>query len=262
MQTYKEEHRIQWHEIDAAQNLRYYAFMNLAGEAANKHADVLGFGYDDLIGENQVWVMSRVHIKFNRAPKWREKTYFETWHKGRSGLFWLRDFEMRDENGDVAVCATTSWVVMNFETRRIERKAAFESKPSVAESSYEKDAIAEPCDKIVPPAGVALELLREHKVKYSDIDFNLHANNAKYFEWVMDSIPIDVLKRFMVVDFKLNFITEARFDDTVKILCAQKFPTTEGGIGDIANDEEKVLYFQGERDGALIFQAEIQMKKR
>lgn len=253
MQSYREEHIVQWHEIDAAQNLRYYAFMNLAGEAANKHADLLHFGYDDLIGDNQVWVMSRVHIKYNRPPKWREKCTFETWHKGRSGLFWLRDFVMRGEDGEVAVVATTSWVVMNFKTRRIERKATFESQESVTESVNTKDAIAEPCDKILPPDNTSLTPLREHRVKYSDIDFNFHANNAKYFEWVMDTISLDVLKEYMVVDFKLNFITEARFNDTVKISCAEKEP--QQGC-------DKVLYLQGEREGSLIFQAELQLVKR
>ena len=58
---------VTWHQTDIREEMRPSAFLNIAQELANFHADKLGFGYDDLIKSEQVWVLSRIRVKFNRA---------------------------------------------------------------------------------------------------------------------------------------------------------------------------------------------------
>ena len=44
-----------------------------------------------------------------------------TWHKGMQGLFFLRDYQIRDEAGEVLVNSTSSWVIMEKDQRRMLR---------------------------------------------------------------------------------------------------------------------------------------------
>lgn len=245
MLSCKLNYKIQWHQIDAKMELRPFSFMNMAQELANNHADIAGFGYETLIKHNYIWVLSRMDIKIINPPKWGDDVTVETWHKGKRGLFWARDFEMKDREGNVLLAATSMWVIMNTQTRRIERRAAIEDITGIHDCTLERDAIAESCDKINTPAD--LEFVREHKVMYSDIDFNLHANNAKYIEWVMDSISIEELKEYKVKDIRINYNLEARFNDTI-IISKKEL-------------ENNTLYIQGERDNHLIFQTLIEREK-
>lgn len=118
----KESRNITCYETDAAGNLKPYAFMNLAQEIASQDALGLGFGYEQLIKKQTIWVLSRVTVKILRPPVWREPVVMETWHKGENGIFWLRDFLIRnrDETEDL-VQATSSWLIIDVKTRRIQR---------------------------------------------------------------------------------------------------------------------------------------------
>ena len=49
MIRYTENHTVTCYETDASWRLKPCSFMNLAQEAAGRHAVYLGFGYDDLI---------------------------------------------------------------------------------------------------------------------------------------------------------------------------------------------------------------------
>ena len=95
------------YNADASWRLKPASFMDLAQEAANRHANVLGFGYDDLIASRTAWVLSRMHIDFVDTPKWRDEVTLQTWHKGLNRLFFLRDFIMTDKEGRPKVKATT-----------------------------------------------------------------------------------------------------------------------------------------------------------
>ena len=72
MIRYIEKVTIPCYDTDAAWRLKPASFMNIAQEAAGRHAVHLGFGYDDLIKSNTAWILSRVHVEFVDTPKWRE----------------------------------------------------------------------------------------------------------------------------------------------------------------------------------------------
>ena len=72
MKKYTEQHTVACYDTDSSWRLKPAAFMNLAQEAAGRHAVYLGFGYDDLIKTNTAWILSRVHVEFLDTPLWRE----------------------------------------------------------------------------------------------------------------------------------------------------------------------------------------------
>ena len=119
MIKYIENITVPCYDTDASWHLKPSSFMNLAQEAAGRHAVHLGFGYDDLIKTNTAWILSRVHVEFLDTPKWREDITLTTWHKGLNRLFFLRDFLVTDAGGYERIKATTSWLVLNLETRRL-----------------------------------------------------------------------------------------------------------------------------------------------
>ena len=201
------------YETDASWRLKPASFMDLAQEAAGQHAVYLGFGYDDLIKTNTAWILSRVNIHFIDTPKWREEVTLTTWHKGLDRLFFLRDFIMTDKDGRERVKATTSWLVLNLETRRLVRDPKLMEEGTVCG----EHVLETPADKVQMPKDVEPELAMEHVVAYSDVDMLGHTNNAMYMQWSMDAVEYDLVSERSVKELTINFNHETKAGDKVAI---------------------------------------------
>ena len=220
MLKYTQDFHIPCYNTDAAWRLKPAAFMDLAQEAAGLHAVELGFGYEDLIKNNTAWILSRVNIKFVDTPLWRDDVTLTTWHKGANRLFFLRDFIMTDKDGKERVKATTSWLVLNLETRRLVRDPMLMEEGTVCT----ENVIETPADKVQMPKDVPAELVLEHAVAYSDVDMNNHTNNAMYMQWAMDAVDYEIASAKAVKEITINFNRETKAGDVVAIYraCVEK----------------------------------------
>jgi acyl-ACP thioesterase len=193
--------------------LKPAAFMDLAQEAANLHATRLGFGYDEMIESKSAWVLSRMRVVFEDTPKWREEVSLMTWHKGLDRLFFLRDFLMTDKEGNPKIKATTSWLVINLQTRRLVRDPKLLDEGTICSDNV----LENPADKVVMPKDAEPQLIVEHVVGYSDLDMNGHANNARYMQWAMDAVNYEISSVKPVKEFTINFNHEVKPQETVSI---------------------------------------------
>ena len=187
--------------------------MNLAQEAAGQHAVYLGFGYDDLIVSNTAWILSRLNIKFLDTPLWRDEITLTTWHKGLNRLFYIRDFVLTDKDGKERVKATTSWLVMNLENRRLVRDPKLVDMDGICTD----DAIETPADKVQMPKDVEAVYVMDHRVSYSDVDTNGHTNNAMYMQWAMDTVEYEIASTRPVKEVTINFNHETKAGDIVSL---------------------------------------------
>ena len=199
------------YQTDPKGLLKPTAFMDMAQEIAYWAAEALGFGYDNLHVHHTAWVLARMHIRFLRPIHWRDSVTLYTWHKGASGLLYLRDFLLRDTNGETAVAATTSWVVMDELTRRLVRPEDLKQLLQVEQTDH---AIAEPAPKVA--LSNEMELVGDHIVTHAEIDINAHTNNAKYVAWAIDALPIDVAAS-PIKELCINFIKETIQGDCVQL---------------------------------------------
>ena len=242
MLKYTQNFHVPCYNTDAAWRLKPAAFMDLAQEAAGLHAIELGFGYEDLIKNNTAWILSRVNIKFVDTPIWRDDITLTTWHKGANRLFFLRDFIMTDKEGKERVKATTSWLVLNLETRRLVRDPMLMEEGTVCS----ENVIETPADKVQMPKDVPAELVLEHAVAYSDVDMNNHTNNAMYMQWAMDAVDYEIASTRAVKEITINFNRETKAGDVVSIYraCVEK----EDGLH---------VYVEGKVEDASSFCVEI-----
>lgn len=206
-----QDHIITCYEADANQLMRPTAMLDLMQEAANVNASTLGFGYDEMINSNTAWVLSRIHVKFINTPKWRQEVNLKTWHKGVSKLFYLRDFILSDKEENPLVVATTSWLIIDLNTRRLVRNK------DLALSDTAMDAIPTPADKVVMPVDIEPELVRKHPVTWSEIDANGHVNNVKYAVWAIDAVTPEDVKEKPLKEILINYDAEVIPMDVVKI---------------------------------------------
>ncbi len=204
-EKYSEQRVISCYEADANHNFRPTAMLDLMQEAAGRDASVLGFGYDDMIGSNTAWVLSRTRVVFHKNPKWRDTVNLKTWHKGANRIFYLRDFVLDSQDGVRLVSATTSWLIIDLASRRMVRNTTLAEN---FDNSGMGHAIEEPADKVVLPKDSQLELVHTHKVVWSDIDTNGHVNNVKYAVWALDAVDFEIAKGMELKEMLINYDSE------------------------------------------------------
>ena len=237
MNKFIQNFNIPSYNVDMSWRLKPASFMDLAQEAANQHATILGFGYDDLIASRTAWVLSRMHVEFTDTPKWREDMTLTTWHKGLNRLFFLRDFLMTDKEGKPRVKATTSWLVINLDTRRLVRDPQLLEDGTICS----ENVLETPADKVVMPKDAEVNLVMEHAVAYSDLDMNGHVNNAMYMQWAMNAVNYEISSEKPVKEFTINFNHEIKPQETVSIYKAivekedGRHVFVEGKVGELSS---------------------------
>ena len=242
----KNELTISCYNTDCSFRMKPSAFMDFAQEMAYHAAGMFNFGYEDLQKQGTVWVLSRMHVHFHKMPMWQDNVNMTTWHKGLEGLYFLRDFRMDDKDGNPVVAATSSWVVINKETRRFVRSDELESM--FDESAICKDnAIATPAPKVMMPRGIEPEKVGEHIVSYSDVDFIGHTNNARYIVWAMDSVDYEITSKRTLKDLVINFSHETTQGQLVELFRHQV---------ETDNDELKFI-IEGKADSKTAFCVEL-----
>ena len=199
-------------DTDLNGNAKITSICNYLQEIAGKHVDLINQGIDDLKSNNLAWVLSRLILKIDRLPKWKEEIEIETWSTGTDGLFGNREFRIVDSTGKTLAIAGSSWLVINITNKRPVRPHKIVEKMPI---NPESPLFDYPLPKITINNDFDTE--EEIHVQYSDIDINQHVNNVKFVEWVIDSCPIEFLTQKQIRELEINFMHEAKLNETLSI---------------------------------------------
>ena len=232
------------YQVDSRERLRPSAFLDLAQYMAVYGADRLKFGDEQLRPYGCTWVLARQHVRFERPVTHKEPCRILTWHKGLKGLFFIRDYQLLGADGEPSVNSTSSWVVMNIEERRVARTDFLSDIVSLDPQSTDF-AIEAMAPKVSLPRGEELQLIGTHVVRWSDVDYNQHANNVKYTVWAMDALPEELVCGKMLRELTINFNKEARPGETVELwhcLAPDCAHIVEGRAGDHQVFVERLLF--------------------
>jgi len=182
-------------------------------EIAWRHATIGGFGYQQLNEKGQFWVLSKVKVQIDRYPQWNDELHLHTWSKEPELLTAYRDFIGYDQHGVQMFKATSAWHILNVATGRPQRVDELKQRFPIPENLH---AIECKLEKLpAPESEITGEPL---KVVLSDIDMNLHVNNTRYIQWVLDSFPHDFAQSHKIVEIEVNFLQQAKLGDRYYIV--------------------------------------------
>jgi len=217
MIIYERTYPVNVYETDIKGELSPVSLFNFFQDIAGRNASQLGFGRENLMASRNIWVLSRMSVEIEKMPFHWSDIKIKTWPRGTDGIFAVRDFEITSDSGEVIVSAASSWVVVDFDTRRLQRpdKALSDLNIEFPEKrAMEKNAIK---INALPSAG---NTIIEYKVTISDLDINQHVNNAMYLKWALNSYGIEYITSHSPVAIDVNYLNEGHLEDTVFITSA------------------------------------------
>ncbi|MDD8030999.1 MAG: thioesterase [Acidobacteriota bacterium] len=188
------------------------ALMNYLQDAARQHSIRDHFSVFELFDKGLTWVVSRYHLKIDRYPELGEKIQVKTWASGKFGYYALRDFEIYDTSQKQLAVATSSWMIIELNSRR----------PVKVENLF-PDSLILPArilddDFAVLPIVERLDYKTSFRVCFEDLDFNRHVNNVVYSRWAVEGMPQEVLFSSRVYELEVNYRSEAFFGDEIEII--------------------------------------------
>ncbi|CAI9096103.1 OLC1v1032177C1 [Oldenlandia corymbosa var. corymbosa] len=223
---YRQTVVIRSYEVGPDKTTTIESILNLLQETALNHvwmSGLLGDGFGATHGmmrNNLIWVVSRMQVQVDHYPIWGEVMEIDTWvgASGKNGM--RRDWLLRSQaTGLVFARATSTWVMMNQQTRRLS-KMPDEVRAEIAPWFVEKQAIPDDCpEKIHKLDSNARYVKSGLKPKRSDLDMNQHVNNVKYVRWMLEGIPDEFLENHQLSDIILEYRRECGISDNVQSLC-------------------------------------------
>lgn len=199
--------------IDLTGKLSIHSLFSFFQEVAWEHATINGFGFEHLKEQGFFWVLSRVHVEIDALPNWTEPITLSTWPSGIEGAFALRDFCLYNKNGDKIIGATSSWLIVDTETRRPRRPDSFKDRMPICDTIR-----ATKCNAQKIP-GTRNDIIYSYQLtsKISDIDVNGHINNTRYVEWAINSFPIMFYQNTVIKDITINFLSEGFCEEILRV---------------------------------------------
>lgn len=181
-----------------------------------------------------IWVVTRMHVEVDRYPVWGDVVEIDSWvaAEGKNGM--RRDFIVRDyTSGEVIARATSTWVMMNQDTRRLS-KMPQEVLAEISPYFLDKQCIKNNnCNKIKKLNDDAPYIRSDLVPRLRDMDMNQHVNNVKYISWVIESIPQSLLVAHELASMILEYRRECTPSDVVQSLSC---PDTHLSSGSFKNE--------------------------
>lgn len=231
---------VRYHDTDASGIVSPAMALRLMEEAGNSQIAAQHPNWDELAEKNQAFVINCLRIRFYHPIHAYDEIRVNTWACDSKGVFFNRCYQITRNDEPVAE-VNTIWALVDMTDKRI-------YKVNDIELFYDKDQVL-PLDKPTQtriPAGISLEKIGEHTVRYSETDYIHHMNNTRYLDMLCDYIP-NIADCF-VTSIGIKFKTEAPLGAKLEVYCAK--------VGE-------TYYFRTIReDGQVNVEAEIEVSPR
>uniref|UniRef100_A0A7N0U684 Acyl-[acyl-carrier-protein] hydrolase n=1 Tax=Kalanchoe fedtschenkoi TaxID=63787 RepID=A0A7N0U684_KALFE len=271
---YKQTFQVRSYEASADMTISVDTVLNYLQEAAVNYVRSIGFVDGSGVGrtpemskQNLGWVVAKMRVVFDQYPTWNDLVQVVAWisASGRNGI--CCNSIIRDsKTGAILIRASSIWVMMNMNTRRLckipEEERAVELEPYFYDLS---PFVHEDSEKAVSKLDndTADDIFKGLTPKWTDIDFNLHVNNAKYISWILESIPDSLALTHKISSLTLEYTRECAHNDVLQSLVAVSTVNTNNINGAVyETDEAQSRHLIRLEDGAEILRARIEWRPR
>lgn len=205
-----ENYTVRWHDTDAAREMRPSALLALMQETSNMQFVAAGTTLDRIRDEQGVgFILSRISFDVLEPFTAYESIRVGTFTCEGHGLTYPRGFEVFRGDTLVARCHSL-WALVRVADHSLVKVGdfplTFGDEPQVTTDTPIRFRI---------PRDLPLRELGQREIVFSDLDYNMHMNNTKYPDMLVDFLPTP--ENLRVTGMSLAYYHEAHFGDTVTV---------------------------------------------
>ncbi|MBB1080389.1 acyl-ACP thioesterase [Limosilactobacillus sp. STM2_1] len=207
-QTYEMPHLLAYYECDETGHPSMSMMLSMISMVSDEHSMSLGMGTNEVQQTGGTWVVSGYEGQLNKKqPLFGETIILGTRAVAYNRFFAVREFWIMDQNHKVEYAHFKSmFVFMNLKTRRMESIPPVLIKPFNSPMEKRIPRLKRP-HKLAETSAVVEQ---NYRVRYFDLDANHHVNNARYFDWLLDPLGREFLRKHQIQSFSLQYLQEVR----------------------------------------------------
>jgi len=203
--TYSETFQVRATDCDRFRRIRPDMLFIQMQEGGERHAHSLGVGYDAMMSRGLFFVLARVHLSVQRAPRCGETIVHTTWPGNSNRFFCPRFHTFALEDGSPLASAGALWVMLDTVHRKIVSPKAVDL--GFPDNSDIPDPVSLP---MRPPVMTGLDREIQRTPVYSEFDINGHVNNTKYIAWLCDALGNSTMEGMYIGDLTASYEKEIR----------------------------------------------------
>lgn len=196
-------------DFDKFNHIKHSSVLDLFQDAAGRHAEELGLGYDAMLERSYFWVLIKIKFQIIKEPAFHQKVVVKTWPLAPNKFIYRREYSIESESGEKLIVGSSEWVVMNSQKRRLV------SAPDLypfTDGFHPERNFEERLDRLddLEPNASPYSIIPG----FSEIDANGHVNNTKYANFVFDAINPDVSLETDIfqIDYKKEVMQGAKLN--------------------------------------------------
>lgn len=185
--------------------------LTLLEETAAEHCYSIDNSLYQLADKNIGWVLISGIMQMERYPSYKEKITIRTWLSKYSTIKGFRENIIYDELGNIIGKAKGLWIFFDIERRRptqifdeIKEKWSFCNEECINHNISKKI-------KAINNSNYESKF----KVNRYDTDMIKHVNNIRYLQWVVESVPSEIIDNYYLFSIDGRFISEGHYGQTI-----------------------------------------------
>ncbi len=204
---------VDFRSVDDALQAKNSGLLGMFEDIACIHGNQCG---EDIFTSDLRWLLVGYRVNIVRRPKYGEEVEVTTWSQSYRGVTATREFELRDEAGELIVVGWSNWARVNIRTMELvrltdEAMASYQSEPE--RTNFDKaPRITEPEDhQSVTPV----------TIDWRWMDNNRHMHNSYYLDVAEHVVPAEVRSELAGCSFDVVYKKEIAGNSVVNCLFTQ-----------------------------------------
>lgn len=222
---FEKEFELRYYDISQSGEASPTTMLALLEETAADHCHSIDYSLYDLEKLNIGWVLLSGFMEMDRYPVYKEKIIIRTWLSTYSLVKGIRENVIYDENRNVIGRAKGLWLFYD-----IKRRKPVQVFDTIIEhwSTCEEESVNHDIIKKIKPIDFTVEAM-EFGVFRFDVDTNKHVNNLRYLQWLLESVPKEIIDNYYLHSIDGRFTGEAQLGETV-LSFTQKEESVENSL--------------------------------
>lgn len=210
---FTKEYEVTYRDTDARGECFLTSYMNFMADCGLSQDEKHGFVIADMVKENHTWMLVDYEIDIYKYAKYKEKLKAVTYVDGMNKFYAVRHFKIYDQEDDLILDGKTLVILVDAKKRR---------PISIPNEHYESYGVEEKTatigrNKLKLPRCEKFDYEKNFNVRYSDIDLNLHVGNVTYLEWVLETIPFNIMTKYKIYSVKIKYKKELTYEDHITV---------------------------------------------
>lgn len=179
-------------------------------QIASDDLDAFGISYEALLERGIVFVLAKMKTVFYAPLHKKDEFFLKSCHRRVKGVSFIRDYILT-KNGETVAEASSYWVLMDINTRKLCRPSVLNSDISepLELCSFEID------ERFSFPDFVEADNYC-YDVAFSDIDENRHMNNTRYPDICLDALG-EIPDNAYVSEIFIDYLAESKLGERLEI---------------------------------------------